>query len=474
VSGIPDRGAVLWFDKWGDLLTDKISSLNGDSVAVGASPDGDFVVAQSESFLTDGIETVAFIAQRYTLRPPSVLEVQVGPASTNLIVAFSQEMATDGAGSVLETANWALRLADGRYLIQDDSSDSGPLATAEQFGNITFGFNALTNRWEATLPLEFTPIPGTYKLIARRSLQDVSGRFLSDDSSNGSEVFSFTFTIPIGDYDRNGVVELADGEHWSRHFGETSESVLNADGTNDGTIDASDYVVWRKFTSRALPQLVLTQGDYDGNGAAQSNGYVAWESGFGKTSTSETDANLNNDGIVDAADYTILRKNLLAVTAGKSDPVEPVQISSHKARQHAVVVAAVSNPSPHIGISAALHSISMDRTEIMPDSQQLAPPVVDPRSEHTHGRLWHLERESRTARLFRNAVDNWKSTTRVDHGLLLALVEDRMIWRSKREGSESDVQASVRNRYGRSFEAADAAMALLEEDDIDCRFPWLG
>jgi hypothetical protein len=55
-------------------------------------------------------------------------------------------------------------------------------ATAEQFGVITFGRNPATNRWEATLPLNFTLSPGSYQLIARSSLTDASGRRLGNDT----------------------------------------------------------------------------------------------------------------------------------------------------------------------------------------------------------------------------------------------------------------------------------------------------
>ncbi|MFN9914062.1 MAG: hypothetical protein ACK53L_15840, partial [Pirellulaceae bacterium] len=88
-------------------------------------------------------------------------------------------MAKSGAGSVLEPANWQLKLPDGRYLTQrpkdlwgedknnngrldsgEDTNNNGtldtttdPRATPEQFGAITFGFNTQRNRYEAVVPI---------------------------------------------------------------------------------------------------------------------------------------------------------------------------------------------------------------------------------------------------------------------------------------------------------------------------------
>lgn len=93
-------------------------------------------------------------------------------------------MATDGAGSVKQAGNRALKLADGRYLAQADPQIRGtdPRATAEQFGQISFAYNDMTRQWEATLPLNFVLPSGTYQLIARDTQQDAAGRKLDSAS----------------------------------------------------------------------------------------------------------------------------------------------------------------------------------------------------------------------------------------------------------------------------------------------------
>lgn len=51
-----------------------------------------------------------------------------------------------------------------------------------------------------------------------------------------------------GDYDFNGVVDVADYELWRNQYGATTPQPVDvgeADGNRDGQIDAADYVIWR-------------------------------------------------------------------------------------------------------------------------------------------------------------------------------------------------------------------------------------
>lgn len=53
-----------------------------------------------------------------------------------------------------------------------------------------------------------------------------------------------TFPRP-GDYDRDHDVDQNDRTFWATHFGATAGLGLQADGNNDGAVDAADYTIWR-------------------------------------------------------------------------------------------------------------------------------------------------------------------------------------------------------------------------------------
>ena len=114
----------------------------------------------------------------------------------------------------------------------------------------------------------------------------LSGSTLYGTTERGGEdglgtVFSIEIAEPglPGDYNNNGTVDAADYilwrkngggpddyETWHAHFGQ-SAGVIQGDFNNDGSVDAADYVVWRKN---------------DGSEA----GYNTWRTNFGRTAGS--------------------------------------------------------------------------------------------------------------------------------------------------------------------------------------------
>lgn len=62
-----------------------------------------------------------------------------------------------------------------------------------------------------------------------------------------------------------------------------------------------------------LADVVPLAGDYDGSGTVDNSDYLLWKKSFG--STADLAADGNGNGIVDAADYTIWRNNFGAALA---------------------------------------------------------------------------------------------------------------------------------------------------------------
>jgi hypothetical protein len=60
----------------------------------------------------------------------------------------------------------------------------------------------------------------------------------------GSSIVSLVTTIP-GDYNSDASVDAADYIVWRKTFGQSAVLGIGADGDGSGTIDDGDYTVWR-------------------------------------------------------------------------------------------------------------------------------------------------------------------------------------------------------------------------------------
>jgi hypothetical protein len=58
-----------------------------------------------------------------------------------------------------------------------------------------------------------------------------------------------------GDYDGNGLVDGADAAAWRANYGLAVEIGTSADGNRDGVVNAADFVVWRKSMMAAPPMV---------------------------------------------------------------------------------------------------------------------------------------------------------------------------------------------------------------------------
>jgi len=69
----------------------------------------------------------------------------------------------------------------------------------------------------------------------------------------------------------------------------------NADFNNDGVVDAADYIVWRKHNNTSVPHGTL--GDADHNGQVNSDDYQTWRTQFGTSPGNAAAATATDDAL---------------------------------------------------------------------------------------------------------------------------------------------------------------------------------
>lgn len=110
------------------------------------------------------------------------------------------------------------------------------------------------------------------------------------------------------DIDGSGAVGQPDLWRWQADYGDGLGSP--ADINADGAVDAADYTLWRDALQLARDV------DFDGDGLVTTADRDLWLSQLGWAT--ELDADANDDGVVNAADYTIWRDGLAAQSAAAS------------------------------------------------------------------------------------------------------------------------------------------------------------
>lgn len=133
-----------------------------------------------------------------------------------------------------------------------------------------------------TFPLQFQQVAWT-------------GNFDQIDNNVAPTEIGYMQGITIGG---NGVTQ-ANGEIATVYF------TIDA-GYNGLLVNTWDNGAFNGMQLRALG----LQGDYDGNNSVGAEDYAVWRANYGSTSNTDADGNL--DGIVDAADYVVWRHALNA------------------------------------------------------------------------------------------------------------------------------------------------------------------
>jgi hypothetical protein len=144
--------------------------------------------------------------------------------------------------------------------------------------------------------------------------------------SGGTGFPKLLSAVIAGDYDRNGTVDASDYALWRNTVSSTTN--LSADGNKNGVIDQGDLMVWRKNFGRSFVTQQLLPGDYNINGEVDAGDYIVWRNALG--STTDLSADGNGNGIIDDSDYTTWRNNFgrttgaAAVILEASGDIQPV------------------------------------------------------------------------------------------------------------------------------------------------------
>ncbi|MBI1348013.1 hypothetical protein GC163_17205 [bacterium] len=225
--------------------------------------DGDFIIAW-HSYAQDG-SGQGIYAQRYDEVGPDDAD-DAGPIVTDLLidgnhlaenaqllsgpmtatVVFSEDLDTTGAGSVTDTSNW--------QVFRNGVEQPG------RIGQITFGLNMATGKYEAELTFAAEPLAGgTYQLVAKETITDVAGNMLDGDR-DGTPGDNFIRQFRVSDV-------VAEGSEFQVNIYTTSVqsgAALAVDGDGDYVI------VWESAFEDAGTTGVFAQR-YNADGVAQGS-----------------------------------------------------------------------------------------------------------------------------------------------------------------------------------------------------------
>jgi hypothetical protein len=198
----------------------------------------------------------------------------------------------------------------GNYVADDANTYSVTGAASSIFAGLSFSFDNGALFYNVDFPDVINPQAGALAALTYSGgTGGAAGIQVAGTDGRGSIVmFGFPFETITTAANRAAVIDRV-----FNFFGLAPPPIPNADFTNDGTVDAADYVIWRKNNGTDTPPGTL--GDADGDGHVDDADYQIWRAQFGTSpntpaapgKATETDTQENGDLKRDSASAAITR-----------------------------------------------------------------------------------------------------------------------------------------------------------------------
>lgn len=161
---------------------------------------------------------------------------------------------------------------------------------------------------------------------------------------------------PHADYNGDGVVNIADYTTWRDSLGATGAG-LPADGNDSGEVNNADYREW----FRTFGDVTIPIGDYNGNGVADIADYTVWRDNLGFVGDGNP-ADGNQDSTVDGVDLAIWQIALLtnASSSATTQPARATAFEEDRTDADALLIGQPDAADDAATVDAAFDSLSED------------------------------------------------------------------------------------------------------------------
>lgn len=193
-----------------------------------------------------------------------------------------------GSGELIVGANRTLGVREGTVLAGRSVRNLGRLEPGLQIGSVTV--NSYRQDASGTLEIQIngTTVDTGYDRLAVTGAALLGGTLdvqrLLYNPQPGNTFTILTAGAIVGTFEEVNLPQLGLGLVWN--YAQTNTaitlSVTAADVNRDGMVDAADYIIWRK-NNGATGVLAYTQGDVNGDGIVNDADYLLIRGNFGNT-----------------------------------------------------------------------------------------------------------------------------------------------------------------------------------------------